>query len=95
MEEEALRGRLRSGHLFGAGLDVLSSEPDYDLRFWELPNVFLTPHMGSATFETRNAMGNRALDNLAAVLSGGERLGSVFAQVPPGSAEHGPGMSSL
>jgi lactate dehydrogenase-like 2-hydroxyacid dehydrogenase len=36
----------------------------------ELPNVFLTPHIGSATIETRNAMGFRALDNVAAVCSG-------------------------
>jgi lactate dehydrogenase-like 2-hydroxyacid dehydrogenase len=61
---------LQSGHLFAAGLDVFRSEPDYDLRLRGLSNVFLTPHMGSATVETRNAMGFRALDNIAAVLSG-------------------------
>ena len=61
---------MTSGHLFAAGLDVFRNEPEYDLRFAALPNVFLTPHMGSATVETRNAMGFRALDNIAAVLSG-------------------------
>ena len=49
---------------------ILQREPDFDSRFSALPNVFLTPHVGSATNETRDAMGFRALDNLAAVLSG-------------------------
>ena len=70
VDEDALLGALRSGQLFAAGLDVFRSEPDYDMRFAELPNVFLAPHMGSATVETRDAMGFLALDNLAAVLAG-------------------------
>ncbi len=70
VEEDALIDALKSGHLFAAGLDVFRSEPDYDLRFAALPNVFLAPHMGSATIETRDAMGFCALDNVAAVLSG-------------------------
>ena len=61
---------LESGHLFAAGLDVFRAEPDYDLRFATLPNVILSPHVGSASVETRNAMGFRALDNIAAVLAG-------------------------
>jgi len=70
VEEEALLAALTSGHLFAAGLDVFHNEPAFDLRFAALPNVFLIPHMGSATVETRNAMGMRALDNIAAVLAG-------------------------
>jgi lactate dehydrogenase-like 2-hydroxyacid dehydrogenase len=70
VDEDALLAALTSGHLSAAGLDVFRSEPDFDLRLAKLPNVFLTPHMGSATVETRNAMGMRALDNNAAVLAG-------------------------
>ena len=47
---------------------MFRTAPDYDLRFRDLPNVFLTPHMGSSTLETRTAMGMRALDNIAAAL---------------------------
>lgn len=70
VDEDALYDALISGQLFAAGLDVFRSEPDYDLRFGRLDNVILSPHVGSATTETRNAMGYRALDNIAAVLSG-------------------------
>lgn len=70
VDEDALIDALKSGHLFAAGLDVFRKEPDFDTRLAALPNVFLMPHMGSATLETRNAMGFRALDNIAAVLAG-------------------------
>ncbi len=70
VDEDALYSALTSGQLFAAGLDVFRSEPDYDSRFGKLDNVILSPHVGSASIETRNAMGFRALDNIAAVLSG-------------------------
>ena len=70
VDEDALVEALTSGRLFAAGLDVFRKEPDFDLRLAELPNVFLTPHVASATVETRDAMGHRALDNVAAVLAG-------------------------
>ena len=70
VDEDALLDALRSGQLFAAGLDVFRSEPNYDRRFAELENVVLAPHVGSASVETRNAMGFRALDNIAAVLAG-------------------------
>jgi lactate dehydrogenase-like 2-hydroxyacid dehydrogenase len=77
VDEDALIEALSSGHLFAAGLDVFRKEPDYDRRFADLPNVFLSPHMASATQETRDAMGNLALDNLAAVCAGRPALTPV------------------
>jgi lactate dehydrogenase-like 2-hydroxyacid dehydrogenase len=79
VDEEALADALESGQLYAAGLDVYRTEPGGNPRLNRLPNVFLTPHMASATVETRNAMGFRALDNIAAVLAGREprdRVGS-------------------
>jgi lactate dehydrogenase-like 2-hydroxyacid dehydrogenase len=70
VDEDALLDALTSGKLFAAGLDVFRAEPDYDLRFSTLDNVVLAPHVGSASKETRDAMGFRALDNIAAVLAG-------------------------
>jgi lactate dehydrogenase-like 2-hydroxyacid dehydrogenase len=77
VDEDALIDALSSGHLFAAGLDVYGHEPDFDLRFAELPNVFLTPHMASATVDARNAMGFTALDNIAAVLAGRPPLNPI------------------
>lgn len=68
--DEALIGGLYSGKLGAAGLDVFNNEPDIDPRYRELDNVFLLPHLGSATRETRDAMGFRALDNLDAFFAG-------------------------
>ena len=70
VDEDALLHALISGKLFAAGLDVFRSEPDFESRFTNLDNVILSPHVGSASRETRNAMGFRALDNIAAVLNG-------------------------
>jgi lactate dehydrogenase-like 2-hydroxyacid dehydrogenase len=70
IDEDALYDALTSGKLFAAGLDVFREEPNYDMRFAALDNVVLSPHVGSASKETRDAMGFRALDNIAAVLDG-------------------------
>jgi lactate dehydrogenase-like 2-hydroxyacid dehydrogenase len=70
IDEDALHHALTSGKLFAAGLDVFREEPDYDMRFAQLDNVVLSPHVASASKETRDAMGFRALDNIAAVLAG-------------------------
>lgn len=70
VNEDDLVAALQSGQLAAAGLDVFRAEPEYDLRLRDLPNVFMMPHMGTATVETRDAMGHRALDNVAAVLAG-------------------------
>ncbi|HKR47055.1 MAG TPA: D-glycerate dehydrogenase [Paraburkholderia sp.] len=77
VDEDALVEALTSGHVFGAGLDVYRNEPNVDTRFAGLQNVFLTPHMASATIETRDQMGFTALDNVAAVLDGQKALNPV------------------
>ena len=70
VDDEALIAALRSGRLFAAGLDVFAGEPNIHPGYRELPNCFLLPHLGSATIETRDAMGFRALDNLDAFFAG-------------------------
>lgn len=72
IDEDALIDALRSGRLRAAGLDVYKNEPAIREEFSQLENLFALPHIGSATFETRDAMGFRALDNLDAVFSGQE-----------------------
>ncbi|CAN5886759.1 D-glycerate dehydrogenase [soil metagenome] len=68
VDDEALIAALKSGHLAAAGLDVFDGEPRIHQGYYGLTNAFLLPHMGSATVETRNAMGFKALDNLEAFL---------------------------
>jgi len=65
INDDALIEALQSGHLFSAGLDVFQNEPDVDLRYGELKNVFLSPHLGSGTTETRDAMGFVLLNGLS------------------------------
>ena len=72
VDDDALIAALTSGGLFAAGLDVFNGEPDIDPRYRALDNTFLLPHIGSATQETRDAMGFRALDNLDAIIAGKE-----------------------
>ncbi|NQV47645.1 MAG: D-glycerate dehydrogenase [Rhodospirillaceae bacterium] len=73
IDDDALIGALKSGHLWAAGLDVFNGEPlDIHPAYRELENVFLLPHIGSATFDTRDAMGFRALDNMDAFFAGRE-----------------------
>lgn len=72
VDDEALIAALRSGRVWAAGLDVYEGEPAVHPAYRALPNTFLLPHLGSATEETRNAMGFRALDNLDAVFAGRE-----------------------
>ena len=61
---------LKSGRIAAAGLDVFEGEPKLNSEYVSLKNTFLLPHIGSATIETRTAMGMLALDNVDAVLKG-------------------------
>lgn len=64
VDEEALVDALEAGRLAGAGLDVWKFEPEIDPRLLALPNVVMTPHMGSATFEGRAATGDKVITNI-------------------------------
>jgi glyoxylate reductase len=68
--DDAVIAALKSGKLAAAGLDVFRGEPNIDPRYRHLDNAFLLPHLGSATKETRAAMGHRAVDNLDAFFAG-------------------------
>jgi lactate dehydrogenase-like 2-hydroxyacid dehydrogenase len=79
VDDEALIAALKSGRLAAAGIDVFDGEPKIHQGYYGLTNAFLLPHMGSATTETRNAMGFKALDNLEAFL--------LRKQAPPDSVK--------
>ena len=64
IDEAALIDALAAGRLGGAGLDVYTREPVVDPRLLSLPNVVATPHLGSATFEGREASGDRVIANI-------------------------------
>ena len=70
VDDDALIDALRSGKVAAAGLDVFAGEPNLDPRYRELDNTFLLPHIGSASHETRDAMGYCCLDNLDAFFAG-------------------------
>src|SRR5260221_1096705 len=73
VDDEALIAALTSRHLASAGIDVFDGEPKIHQGYYGLQNAFLLPHMGSATVETRNAMGFKALDTLEAFLLRGQQ----------------------
>lgn len=70
VDEAALADALRNGVIAGAGLDVFENEPDVHPALLEAENAVLIPHLGSATVETRTAMGVLAAQNVVAVLAG-------------------------
>lgn len=70
VDENALIEALERGDIGGAGLDVYAHEPDVDPRLLTLANVILLPHMGSATYEGRAAMGEKVIANIRAWVDG-------------------------
>jgi lactate dehydrogenase-like 2-hydroxyacid dehydrogenase len=77
VDEAALIEALQNGRLGGAALDVFEEEPHIDERFFGFENVLLTPHIGSATRETRAAMAQLMLDNLRSYFRSGRALTPV------------------
>jgi len=72
VDEDALIEALSRGKIAGAGLDVYTHEPAVDSRFLNIPNVVLLPHLGSATFEGREASGEKVIANIR-IFSDGHR----------------------
>ena len=70
VDDDALIAALKSGQVSFAGLDVFAGEPNIHPGYRALENAVLLPHLGSATIETRDAMGHLALDGVDAVLAG-------------------------
>jgi glyoxylate reductase len=70
IDESALAAALETGEIFAAGLDVFEHEPEVEARLLELENAVVIPHLGSATVDTRNAMGEVVVDNVFAALDG-------------------------
>lgn len=79
VDEQALIHALEQGHIAGAALDVFVAEPNVPDKLREMPQVVLTPHMASGTRETREAMANLVLANLAAHFAGKPLLTRVPA----------------
>ena len=82
IDEEALVEALLDGRLARAALDVFADEPRVPDALKSMDNVVLQPHRASATIETRTAMGQLVLDNVAAHFSGAPLLTPVFAPAP-------------
>ncbi len=64
IDDDAMVKSLKNGKIFSLGLDVYNGEPNIHPEYLKLPNVFVLPHLGSATVKTRTAMGNLAVSNL-------------------------------
>jgi len=83
VDEKALVKALAKGTIAGAGLDVFEHEPKVPRQLVKMPNVVLTPHLGSAVMEVREKMANIVVDNILAVLEGKRPPNIVNPEVLP------------
>jgi lactate dehydrogenase-like 2-hydroxyacid dehydrogenase len=81
VDEAALIRALAKEQIAGAGLDVFEQEPNVDTALRKLGNVVLTPHLGSATTEVREAMADVVVDNILAFIAGKRLPNCVNPQV--------------
>jgi len=81
VDDAALARALREGRIAAAGLDVFEGEPKVHPDLLTVPNIVLTPHIGSASVRTRRAMALLAADNLIAALGGGPQAGRPLTPV--------------
>jgi len=77
VDEQALVGALLEGEIGGAGLDVFEDEPNVPAELLKLDNVVLTPHIGSGTFETRQAMADLVFANVSQYFEDGSLVTPV------------------
>ena len=83
VDDAALAQALRAGTIAAAGLDVFEGEPAVHPDLLSVPNIVLTPHIGSASVQTRRAMAALTIDNLIAALGFGPRAGKPPTPVNP------------
>ena len=77
IDDDAMVKALKSGKIFSLGLDVYNGEPKIHSEYLTLPNVFVLPHLGSATTKTRTAMGNLAVSNIEEFFKTGKCINKV------------------
>ena len=77
IDDDAMVNALKNGKIFSIGLDVYNGEPNIHPEYLNLPNVFVLPHLGSATEKTRTEMGNLAIQNMVDFFKTGESNNKV------------------
>ena len=95
VDDAALAAALRAGSIAAAGLDVFEGEPRIHADLLDLPNVVITPHIGSASVRTRRAMAQLSVDNLIAALGCGPNAGRPPTPVNPQVLRRMTGMPAL